>query len=70
MTGTPTRLPVLTAVLALTLSGGHLWAGDLYNKEPVKTELAALPKPADVRTLANWKPNKRRLRCWRFLIPG
>jgi hypothetical protein len=39
------------ALVALTFSGGHLSAGDLYNKEPAKTEPVALPKPADIKTL-------------------
>jgi hypothetical protein len=32
--------------------GGPLWAGDLYDKEPAKTDAIVLPKPADVQSLA------------------
>jgi hypothetical protein len=45
------RWPVLTALAALTLSGGPLPAGDLYgDKEPAKLEPLVLPKPAEVQS--------------------
>jgi len=47
---------ILTAFAALTFSGGHLAAGDLYNKEPAKVDLTPLPKPADVKTLEVYPP--------------
>jgi hypothetical protein len=37
--------------VVLTLSGGLLRAGDLYNNEPAKSVAVALPKPAEVQTL-------------------
>src|SRR5262249_18188229 len=52
MKGTHARWPVLTALAALLYSGGHLLAGDLYDKEPAKAEPVALPKPAEVKALA------------------
>ena len=54
------RRPVLTALAALFCSGGLLTAGDLYNKTPVKTKEAELPRPADVQTLAVF-PDKVKL---------
>src|SRR2546423_25014 len=44
------RWPAL-ALGALFLLAGHPLAGDLYNKDTVKTEAAPLPKPAEVQTL-------------------
>jgi hypothetical protein len=52
MKGTRTFLPVLTALAALTFSGGQLFAGDLYNKENAKGDIINLPKPAEVNSLA------------------
>src|ERR1700687_5927580 len=46
-----TRWPVLTAFAALIASGGHLSAGDLYDKSPAKTDALVLPKPAEVQSL-------------------
>jgi hypothetical protein len=40
------------AAVVLTLSGGQLLAGDLYNNEPAKSLTVALPKPADIQLLA------------------
>ncbi|HJT78971.1 MAG TPA: DUF1553 domain-containing protein, partial [Gemmataceae bacterium] len=51
MTGRLFRWPVLMALAALAVSAGPLLAGDLYNKEPVKVEAAALPTPAQVQGL-------------------
>jgi hypothetical protein len=47
-----TRWPFLTALAVLFCSGGLLSAGDLYDKGPAKTDQAALPKPAEVQSLA------------------
>jgi len=50
-----TRWPVLLATLAalLAISPGSLIAGDLYpDKETAKAPAAALPKPAEVQSLA------------------
>ncbi len=52
MTGTHLRWSVLTALVALTCSGGHLSAADVAVKDSAKSDLAALPKPAEVQTLA------------------
>src|SRR4051794_18057057 len=46
MKGTTMLRSILTALAALTFSGGHLSAGDLYNKEPAKVDQTPLPKPA------------------------
>ena len=43
---------VLTALAALTCSGGRLSAADLYDKKAAPTEHVKLPKPAEVQTLA------------------
>lgn len=51
MQGTRTRWSVLMALVALTLSGGSLSAGDLYNKGPANADVADLPKPADVQAI-------------------
>jgi hypothetical protein len=51
MKGNHLPWPALTALAALTCSAGHLSAGDLYNKEPVRTQQAALPAPSDVVSL-------------------
>src|SRR5262249_34618185 len=40
------------ALVALTWSGSQSLAADLYKNEPVKGELTALPKPAEVQSLA------------------
>jgi hypothetical protein len=47
-----TRWSALTALVALTCLGGPLRAGDLYDKEPAKTDAIVLPKPAEVQSLA------------------
>src|SRR5262249_14552784 len=52
MKGKHTRWSVLMALVALLGSGGRLSAGDVAKSEPVQTELAALPKPAEVKSLA------------------
>ncbi len=52
MKGSHYRWPVLTALVALFLSGGQLSADDLYNKKPVKGDTVAMPKPAEVKALA------------------
>jgi hypothetical protein len=57
MKGTHTFVPVLTALTAITLSAGHLSAGDLYGKEAPKGDTVALPKPADVTALSAY-PSK------------
>src|SRR6516225_2952488 len=44
--------PVLMALVALTCSDGRLSAGDLYNHSPAKTDAIALPKPAEIQSLA------------------
>jgi hypothetical protein len=44
-------MPVLTALAALTLSGGQLSAGDLYNKDTAKSDTVVLPKASEVQTL-------------------
>jgi hypothetical protein len=46
-----TRWRVLTALAALFCSGGLLFAGDLYDKGPAKTDQTVLPKPAEVQSL-------------------
>src|SRR5437868_968674 len=51
MRGRNTWWPALMALWALTCSGGHLLAGDLYNKEPAKPDIVALPQPTEVRSL-------------------
>jgi hypothetical protein len=51
MKGKHTFLPVLTALAALTLSAGHLYAGDLYNKDAPKNDDLVLPKPSEVTAL-------------------
>jgi hypothetical protein len=51
MKGKHTYLPVLIALAALTLSGWHLSAGDLYNKDTPKGDAVALPKPAEIKAL-------------------
>jgi hypothetical protein len=43
--------PVLAIAGALALSSGPLFGQSLYNKTPVKTDQAALPKPAEVKAL-------------------
>src|SRR5215470_11218182 len=43
----------LAALAAVALWGGRLAAADLYGKEPVKTDDVALPKPAEVASLAS-----------------
>jgi hypothetical protein len=43
---------VLGAVLAFTGTARNLAAGDLYNKEPAKTDTVVLPRPSDVQSLA------------------
>jgi hypothetical protein len=52
MKGTHTYWPVLAALAALTCSGGHLSAGDLYNKEAPREDAVALPKASEVKSLA------------------
>jgi hypothetical protein len=52
MTGIRTRWLVLTALAALNFSVSPLLAGDLYKTNAAKGELAELPKPADVQSLA------------------
>jgi hypothetical protein len=52
MKGIHTFLLVLTATAALTLSGRQVSAGDLYNKDVLKGDAVALPRPAEVKTLA------------------
>jgi hypothetical protein len=51
MTGTHLRASALFALAALTCFTGRLVAGDLYNKEPAKAAITALPTPADVKAL-------------------
>jgi hypothetical protein len=51
MTGTCKRWPTLLALAALTFAGGHVLAGDLYDKTPTPTDQTALPAPAEVRAL-------------------
>ena len=47
------RRPVLLALGALTCAGGPALAGDIYSgKEPTRLENIALPKPADIKSLA------------------
>jgi hypothetical protein len=46
------RWPVLTALLALTLSGGYLSAADSATKETAKPKDFEPPKPAEVQSLA------------------
>jgi len=46
-----TRWPALTALAALFCSGGLLFAGDLYDKGPAKTDQTVLPKPPEVQAL-------------------
>ncbi|HEV3119549.1 MAG TPA: DUF1549 domain-containing protein, partial [Gemmataceae bacterium] len=41
---------VLTAATLVMLWGGRLIAGDLYNKEPARTDSVALPKPTEVQS--------------------
>jgi hypothetical protein len=45
------RWLVLTALAALTLSGGPLSAGDIYDKGQANQDPVALPKPAEVQSL-------------------
>jgi Protein of unknown function (DUF1553)/Protein of unknown function (DUF1549)/Bacterial Ig-like domain (group 2) len=47
----------LAALAALVLFGGRLSAGDLYDKDPVKTDDIVLPKPAEVVSLTS-QPTK------------
>jgi hypothetical protein len=42
----------LALLAALVLFGGRLTAGDLYDKDPVKSDDVVLPKPAEVASLA------------------
>src|SRR5713226_5190262 len=44
--------PVLMALAALTCSDGRLSAGDLYSQGPAKVDTVALPKPAEIQSLA------------------
>src|SRR5262245_47799355 len=44
--------PVLTTLAALALAGGRASADDLYNKKPVKGDAVAMPRPAEVISLA------------------
>jgi hypothetical protein len=44
--------PVLVALAALVSTGGRLSADDLYNKKPVPGDTVAMPKPAEVVSLA------------------
>jgi hypothetical protein len=46
----------LAALAALALLGGRLSAGDLYDKDPVKSDDVVLPKPAEVASLAANSP--------------
>jgi hypothetical protein len=46
------RTLFLPTLAAFILSTASLPAGDLYNKNPVKTDDVALPRPADVQALA------------------
>jgi len=48
---------VLTAATVLSLSTGRLDAGDLYNKEPAKSDSVALPKPMEVQSFVAY-PSK------------
>jgi hypothetical protein len=43
--------PLLSALAALTCSGGDLTAGDLYSNAPTKVEHIALPKPSELQSL-------------------
>jgi hypothetical protein len=52
MKGQRTRCPALAALAVLALAVGQLSAADLYNKTPAKRDPAALPAPAEVRSLA------------------
>jgi hypothetical protein len=52
MTGTRFHRLVLTALAALTCSGGPVLAGDLYNNDAGKAGEVVLPKPAEVAKLA------------------
>ncbi len=52
MKGTHTCWSVLTALAALTFSGGQLHAGDLYGKDKPKGDEVVLPKPTEVKSLA------------------
>ncbi len=47
----------LAALAALALLGGRLDAGDLYDKDQVKTDDVVLPKPAEIVSLAS-QPTK------------
>jgi hypothetical protein len=52
------RWPVPTALVAVLLSSGPLFAGDLYNdKEPAKLEPLVLPKPGELASFTV-QPNK------------
>ena len=42
----------IVPVLAVMGTAGHLFAGDLYDKNPAASDAVALPKPAEVQTLA------------------
>jgi hypothetical protein len=46
-----TRSPALTSLLSLACSAGFVFAGDIYNKEPARTDAVALPKAAEVQAL-------------------
>jgi hypothetical protein len=52
MKGFPICRLLLGALAALTLWSGPSFAGDLYDKKPVKTADAPLPLPADITGLA------------------
>src|SRR5579872_5271839 len=52
MKGTHHGWLALTALAALTLSGGRLSADDLYNKKTFKGDSVALPKPSEVASLS------------------
>jgi hypothetical protein len=55
MQGIRTRWLVLLPLAALTFSAGRLWANDL--KDSKKGDTVALPKPAEVQTLAVFPPS-------------
>jgi hypothetical protein len=61
MKGNHTYMPVLTALVALILSGGHLSAGDLYSKDTASSDKVELPKPSAVKSLAAY-PTKLALK--------
>src|SRR5262245_22074220 len=65
------RRAALAALVAVMWSAGHVFAGDIYDKGPAALDAVALPKPAEVQSLAV-QPQKVALKglddAWQLVV--